>query len=169
MCNDPAGAVYQKTLFLYRQLLSYWVEQGLPIMHLIRACRSGFSEESGEMALGKLAQNLPPNDASDIARCQSIWKPLRLYSKEMTEAKDGKRSKSRFLGKLCVLVIFSFVDTPLDKDAVAVISKHFLDVINQICDTDSNRISSSRSSRSSSSSSSSSRGYSQIQYTAQEI
>src|SRR6185437_14650800 len=68
MCNDPAGAMYRRTLFLYRLLLNYWVEQGLPVMHLIKACHAAFSEESGEIALGKLAQNLPTNDASDISR-----------------------------------------------------------------------------------------------------
>ena len=97
-CNDAAGAIYQKTLFLYRNLLNYWVEQGLPVMQLIKDCHAAFSEESGELALGKLAQNIPANDACDLSRCQAVWKILKLYSRKSSESLQSKLTKSRFLG-----------------------------------------------------------------------
>ena len=105
MCNDPAGAIYQKTLFLYRQLLNYWMEQGLPVMLLVKHCHTAFSEESGELALGKLAQNIPANEANDLTGCQAVWKLLRLYSRKSTESLQSKLTKSRFLGTHLSVII----------------------------------------------------------------
>ena len=112
MCHDSGAALYQKTLFIYRMLLDYWVREGLPVFRLIRTCHAAFSEESGEIALGKMAQNLPANDAADISRCQAIWKLLKLYSKKTPESLESKLTRSRCLGNflhVCVYFFFRYI------------------------------------------------------------
>src|SRR6185437_9344584 len=114
-------------------------DQTLPVMQLIISCHGAFSEESGELALGKLTQDVPSHDASDLSRCQAIWKLLLLYSRHVTKSLESNMAKARVLGTLLCLFHCCLVDTPDYKAAIKEISTHFSNVILQICSSGSSR------------------------------
>src|SRR6185437_6425599 len=105
------------------RLASHALDQSLP---------SAFSEESGEIALSTLAQNLPANDASDISRGQRFGNSSNCA--ECGRVQGFETIEFTFARYLLLFFIFCTLDTPEDKEAIKGIAKHFENVINEICD-----------------------------------
>ena len=87
LCRNKGSHDYQRTMFVFALLLRYWEENGLPIMDLLRANHTLFSEESGEIALSVLARGTPPSSRADLQQVQHHWQMVRLnfdFHDEMT-------------------------------------------------------------------------------------
>ena len=78
LCRNKGSHDYQRTMFVFALLLRYWEENGLPIMDLLRANHTLFSEESGEIALSVLARGTPPSSRVDLQQVQHHWQMVRL-------------------------------------------------------------------------------------------
>ena len=102
LCRNKGSHDYQRTMFVFALLLRYWEENGLPIMDLLRANHTLFSEESGEIALSVLARGTPPSSRADLLQVQHHWQMVRLnfdFHDEMKQDSPHLEKKHRLLRK----------------------------------------------------------------------
>ena len=72
-CSSKGAAEYSRSMFVFDQLLRYWVRLGLPIIDLFKWNHTFFSEESGEVALSVLVHSQPPANRSELKNTQDYW------------------------------------------------------------------------------------------------
>ena len=76
-CNSRGSLEYQRAMYCYSLLLRYWSQQNLPVMELMRANHTIFSEESGEIALSVLVHAQPATHRTDIGATRRYWAMVR--------------------------------------------------------------------------------------------
>ena len=64
-------------MYYYSVLLQYWSDGGLPLLDLLRANHTVFSEESGEIALSVLVHAQPQSEKADLLQTQRFWAMVR--------------------------------------------------------------------------------------------
>ena len=98
LCRANGSLVYQRTMFVFALLLRYWDENELPIMDLLRANHTMFSEESGEIALSVLARGTPPSSRAGLPQVQHHWQMVRLnfdFHDDMSKESPQQEKKHR--------------------------------------------------------------------------
>jgi hypothetical protein len=109
LCRHKGTHDYQRTMFVFALLLRYWEENGLPIMDLIKANHTMFSEESGEIALSVLARGTPPASRADLPQVQHHWQMVRLnfdFHDEINQESTQQEKKHRLIRTFFLLFPF---------------------------------------------------------------
>jgi len=75
-CNGRGAHDYQRALYCFTMMLRYWNLHQLPIITLLQANHTLFSEESGEIALSCLASQ-PTNNRTKIEQTRKAWQLIR--------------------------------------------------------------------------------------------
>jgi hypothetical protein len=76
--------------------MQYWTEHGLPIMTLLQANHTIFSEESGEIALSVLATSQPTSNRTKLDQTRKDWQFVRT---RFNVHADNPKKKHRILSK----------------------------------------------------------------------
>jgi hypothetical protein len=76
MCNAQGSLDYRRSLYCFLIMTRYWTYHQLPIMTLLQANHTLFSEESGEIALSALATSQP---TSNRAKYDQVRKTGNLF------------------------------------------------------------------------------------------
>jgi hypothetical protein len=110
MCNGQGVLEYQRSLYCFFIMLRYWTYHQLPVITLLQANHTLFSEESGEIALSVLTTSQPSNNRTKLDQVQKAWKLLRVYSHLRSEGAANKsQKKHRILSKSYFSFFPSFV------------------------------------------------------------
>ena len=77
MCNAKGSLDYRRSLYCFSIFMQYWTDHGLPIMTLLQANHTIFSEESGEIALSVLATSQPTSNRTKLDQVRKDWQFVR--------------------------------------------------------------------------------------------
>ena len=77
MCNAQGSLDYRRSLYCFLITTRYWTFHQLPIMPLLRANHTLFSEESGEIALSALATSQPTSNCAKYHQVRKDWQLVR--------------------------------------------------------------------------------------------
>jgi len=100
-CNGRGAHDYQRALYCFTMMLRYWNLHQLPIITLLQANHTLFSEESGEIALSVLATSQPTNNRTKIEQARKAWQLIRtryIHQKSLDGSVMTKK-KHRILSK----------------------------------------------------------------------
>ena len=101
MCNGKGATDYQRSLYCFTMTLRYWTLHQLPIIKLLQANHTMFSEETGEIALSVLSTSQPINNRTKIEQARKAWQFVRTrynLHKSVNGVRDRKK-KHRILSK----------------------------------------------------------------------
>jgi len=77
MCNGTGALHYQRSLYCFTSTLPYWTLHKLPIIKVLQANHTLFSEETGEIALSVLSTSQPINNRTKIEQGRKAWQFVR--------------------------------------------------------------------------------------------
>ena len=105
-CNGKGAHDYQRALYCFTMMLRYWNLHQLPIITLLQANHTLFSEESGEIALSVLANSQPTNNRSKIEQARKTWQCVRTNQArdKLAHGSLKTKKKHRILSK-CLFCI----------------------------------------------------------------
>jgi len=107
MCNAHGSLDYRRSLYCFLIMRRYWYYHKLPIMTLLQANHTLFSEESGEIALSALATSQPTSNRAKYHQVRKDWQLVRsrfnLHSIDKSSTlKKKHRTLSNFLDSFIV-------------------------------------------------------------------
>ena len=105
MCNAQGSLDYRRSLYCFLITTRYWTYHQLPIMTLLQANHTVFSEESGEIALSVLAISQPTSNRAKYEQVRKDWQLVRSRF-DRHSAVDGAsnlKKKHRILSKTSFL------------------------------------------------------------------
>ena len=97
MCNAQGSLDYRRSLYCFLIMTRYWSYHKLPIMTLLHANHTLFSEESGEIALSALATSQPSSNRAKYDQVRKDWQLVR--SRFHSNSQSNGKKKHRILGK----------------------------------------------------------------------
>lgn len=107
LCASSKGASdYQRSMYSFALLLRYWIKNDMPIMQLLRANHTVFSEESGEVALSVLSNAQPPSTKSTFESTRHYWQMVRMRYEALRRGDDLPRFKKHRLISKCFSLFF---------------------------------------------------------------
>jgi hypothetical protein len=106
ICESKGSWDYKRSLFCCMLLLRYWHQEGLPVMELLQANHTAFSEESGEIALSVLATHEHRGVRGILDQTRKQWQFVRQRFDLNSMEETRKKKKFRYLSKS--LVAFPF-------------------------------------------------------------
>ena len=107
MCNAQGSLDYRRSLYCFVIMTRYWTYHKLPIMTLLQANHTLFSEESGEIALSALATSQHTSNRAKYHQVRKDWQLVRsrfnLHSIDKSSTlKKKHRTLSNFLDSFIV-------------------------------------------------------------------
>ena len=93
-CNGRGSLAYQRSLYCFTIMLRYWTLHQLPVIKLLQANHTLFSEESGEIALSVLSTSQPINNRTKIDQARKAWQFVRTRY-DLHKSVDGSFSMKK--------------------------------------------------------------------------
>jgi hypothetical protein len=78
MCKSKGSTDYQRSMYAFLSLVSYWKEHNLPVIRLFQLNHTLFSEEAGEVALSVLVNAQPPNAYGNPEHTRQLWQVVKM-------------------------------------------------------------------------------------------
>ena len=97
MCNAQGSLDYRRSLYCFVIMTRYWTYHQLPIMTLLQANHTLFSEESGEIALSALATSQPTSNRAKYDQVRKDWQLVRSSFELHSNEKSSNLKKHRTL------------------------------------------------------------------------
>jgi len=100
MCNAQGSLDYRRSLYCFLIMTRYWSYHKLPIMALLHANHTLFSEESGEIALSALATSQPSSNRAKYEQVRKDWQLVRSrFDLHSVDQSSKIKKKHRILSK----------------------------------------------------------------------
>ena len=104
MCNTHGSLDYRRSLYCFLVMRRYWTYHKLPIMTLLQANHTLFSEESGEIALSALATSQPTSNRAKYEQVRKDWQLVRSrFDLHSIDKSSNLKKKRRILSKFPLL------------------------------------------------------------------
>ena len=108
MCSAHGTLDYRRSLYCFLIINRYWSYHHLPIMQLLQANHTLFSEESGEIALSVLATSQPTSNRAKYEQVRKDWQLVRARSDLHGSADESfnLKKKRRMLSILFFIFLY---------------------------------------------------------------